>query len=80
MLESVVRRMKNACGLPIIAKPNAGLPTISEQGEAVYSLTPDAFAAAMLPLADAGASILGGCCGTTPEHIAALRAALDARA
>lgn len=80
MLGSVVRRMKNACGLPIIAKPNAGLPTISEQGEAVYSLTPDAFAAAMLPLADAGASILGGCCGTTPEHIAALRAALDGRA
>ena len=72
--------MKNACGLPIVAKPNAGLPAITDSGEAVYSLTPEAFAAAMLPLADAGASILGGCCGTTPEHIAALRAALAARA
>ncbi len=79
-LETVVRMMKNACGLPIVAKPNAGLPAITDSGEAVYSLTPEAFAAAMLPLADAGASILGGCCGTTPEHIAALRAALAARA
>ena len=75
-LESVVRMMKNACGLPIIAKPNAGLPTITDSGEAVYSLSPAAFAESMLKLRDAGAVLLGGCCGTTPEHIAALRDAL----
>ena len=75
----VVQTMKKACTLPIIAKPNAGLPTITDSGEAIYSLTPEAFAAAMLPLADAGAVLLGGCCGTTPEHIAALHAALAKR-
>ncbi|MCQ2420764.1 MAG: homocysteine S-methyltransferase family protein [Clostridia bacterium] len=71
-LESVVRGMKNACSLPIAAKPNAGLPQISETGEAIYAMGSEAFAEHMKKLADAGASLLGGCCGTTPEHIAAL--------
>lgn len=73
-LESVVRQLRGACALPVAAKPNAGLPRIDENGEAVYSLAPEAFARAMLRLRDAGASLLGGCCGTTEEHIRALRA------
>lgn len=73
-LESVVRMLHASCALPIAAKPNAGLPVIDEHGEAVYSLTPKAFAQAMQTLRDAGASLLGGCCGTTAEHIRALRA------
>ena len=72
-LESVVRAMRRACALPIAAKPNAGLPRISETGEAIYPMTPDDFASAMRALIDAGATLIGGCCGTTPEYIAALR-------
>ena len=72
-LESVVRTMKRACALPIVAKPNAGLPCISETGEAIYPMTPEDFAHAMQALTEAGATLIGGCCGTTPEYIAALR-------
>jgi 5-methyltetrahydrofolate--homocysteine methyltransferase len=68
-LASVVRMMKKACSLPIAAKPNAGLPKILDSGEAVYSMGPEDFAGHMLALRDAGASLLGGCCGTTPEQI-----------
>lgn len=76
-LESVVRMMKGACRLPIMAKPNAGLPVIDDvTGEAVYSMDAEAFALHMLHLKDAGALLLGGCCGTTPEYIAALKRAL----
>ena len=72
-LESVVRMMKNACALPIAAKPNAGLPVMTEHGEAVYPMDAQQFAEAMERLVQAGASLIGGCCGTTPEHIRALR-------
>ena len=71
-LECVIRTLKNTCSLPIIAKPNAGMPKILETGEAVYSMGADSFAKHMQTLVQAGASIIGGCCGTTPEHIAAL--------
>lgn len=77
-LASVIRAMQAAAGkLPIVAKPNAGLPIITETGAAVYDMGPEPFAHHMLALKDAGASLLGGCCGTTPAHIAALRAALS---
>lgn len=59
---------------PIILNPNAGLPEVID-GETVYSLGPDAFAEVMAGAARMGATILGGCCGTTPEHIQALREA-----
>ena len=72
-LESVIRTLKNTCSLPIIAKPNAGMPKILETGEAVYSMEADVFSRHMERLAAAGASIIGGCCGTTPEYIEALR-------
>ena len=72
-LESVIRTLKNTCTLPIIAKPNAGMPKISDSGEAVYSMEAGEFAQHMERLVEAGASLIGGCCGTTPEFIEAPR-------
>lgn len=71
---SVVRMMHRAAGdTPIAAKPNAGLPTITETGEAVYSMGPEDFVRHMQALKASGAALLGGCCGTTPEFIAAMQ-------
>ena len=58
--------------------PNAGLPQRIE-GQFVYAAGPDYFGRMVGDMLDAGAAIVGGCCGTTPEHIAAMRAAIDAR-
>lgn len=55
--------------VPIIVKPNAGLPFVDEQGRTCYRMDAEEFAEEMRLLVDAGASILGGCCGTTPEFI-----------
>lgn len=71
-LSSIVRKLRKHTNLPIMAKPNAGLPCLNEQNETVYSLSPESFAEEMLDLCEAGATLLGGCCGTTPEHIEAL--------
>jgi 5-methyltetrahydrofolate--homocysteine methyltransferase len=60
--------------LPVIVKPNAGLPRV-EAGRTVYDVGPDDFAAQMAEIARTGARVLGGCCGTTPAHLAALRRA-----
>lgn len=71
-LVSVVRNIKEAVSIPVIAKPNAGMPLIDEQGNAVYNMTPAEFAKHMKVLVENGASIIGGCCGTTPEYIKAV--------
>ena len=72
---TVVRMMKKAApDTPIAAKPNAGLPTITETGEAVYHMNPEDFARHMHALKADGANLLGGCCGTGPAYIEALRA------
>ena len=63
--------------VPIIAKPNAGLPSHYNGGNGY--LSPDEFSYRMESLMEAGATIIGGCCGTTPEHIAALRGMLQNR-
>ena len=76
LLDSVVRGVKAVSPVPILAKPNAGLPVMTDDGRAVYSMGPEAFAAHTKALVDAGASLLGGCCGTTPAHIQALKAIL----
>lgn len=68
-LESVVANMKEVAKVPVIAKPNAGLPMITETGEALYSMGAEDFARYMMRLIAAGAGIVGGCCGTTPEYI-----------
>lgn len=66
----VIRDMLKYSSLPVIAKPNAGLPR-NENGKTVFDVTPPDFSADMKLLAEVGAGLLGGCCGTTPEHISA---------
>ena len=70
MLEHV-KRLAAATTLPIVVKPNAGMPQIVD-GRTVFTVGPEAFAQDVAALIDAGASIVGGCCGTTPTHIAAV--------
>lgn len=65
-----VRRLVAATTLPIAVKPNAGLPKVID-GRTVFTVGPDEFAGDVAALIEAGASIVGGCCGTTPAHIAA---------
>lgn len=59
--------------VPIIAKPNAGLPFLDEQGQTCYSMDAEEFVEEMKVLTEAGATVLGGCCGTSPEFIKGLR-------
>lgn len=75
-LESVIRTIKSAVSIPVIAKPNAGLPTMDEAGHAHYSMVPSDFVRHMEILLTAGAGIVGGCCGTAPEYIRLLSALL----
>ncbi len=78
-LENVIRNMAAVAKVPVLAKPNAGMPVINEKGEAEYSMDARSFARHTVALADAGARVLGGCCGTTPEYIRAVRELLDRR-
>ncbi|MDO5346174.1 MAG: homocysteine S-methyltransferase family protein [Lachnospiraceae bacterium] len=78
-LENIISNMKRAAEVPVIAKPNAGLPYIDDHGNAVYSMGPEEFAKHMRTLVAAGASIVGGCCGTTPEYIRKMRLALEGK-
>ncbi|MBR5597459.1 MAG: homocysteine S-methyltransferase family protein [Lachnospiraceae bacterium] len=65
-------QLKTAVKIPLIAKPNAGMPTLDDEGNTVYGLGCEDFAKEVKMLWERGASILGGCCGTTPEHISAM--------
>lgn len=67
----LVQEMRENTSLPIIVMPNAGLPE-SVDGKTVYNVSPQEFAEDMLTIAKQGVSYLGGCCGTTPEHIRAM--------
>jgi methionine synthase I (cobalamin-dependent) len=73
----VCSRLASATDRPIWIKANAGRPELVG-GEAVYRTTPEQFASHLDEVVDAGASFIGGCCGTNPAFIAALRARLDA--
>lgn len=68
-LEAIVRNLKENLNVPVLAKPNAGIPQIDEKGQAHYSMDADAFAKHMKKLYECGATVIGGCCGTTPEYI-----------
>lgn len=72
-LVNLVKNMKSIAAIPLLVKPNAGMPAIDDSGEAVYPMNAEEFAEHMQVLLDAGADIIGGCCGTTPEFIAQLR-------
>lgn len=67
-MKPIVQRLTEVSSLPIIVTPNAGLPR-SENGQTVFDIDPDAFAQYMADIADMGVQVLGGCCGTTPDHI-----------
>lgn len=71
-METVVRTLAQELTVPVIAKPNAGLPLIDDFGNAVYSMEAAEFGKWMRKLHKAGAAILGGCCGTDPSYIKAI--------
>jgi len=72
-LIQVARAMLRVCEVPVLIEPNAGLPELVN-GATVFRLPPDPFASTVATLASEGVSCLGGCCGTTPDHIRALNA------
>ena len=71
-----IERYRAVTTLPTMAQPNAGLPRLVNM-QVVYDETPDEMVRGVIPLLEAGASIVGGCCGSTPDHIRAFRAAMD---
>ena len=79
LLLPFVKRLVAATNLPVVVKPNAGLPKVVD-GETVFLVGPEAFARDVADLVKAGATVVGGCCGTTPAHLAAVRRAVDALA
>jgi methionine synthase I (cobalamin-dependent) len=72
----IIAVMRAAGIEPLAVQPSAGLPRMTPDGPR-YELTPTSFAEEARPLCDLGVALLGGCCGTTPAHIAALKALLD---
>lgn len=70
-MKPLVKELLDSTELPVIAKPNAGLPK-TVNGETRYTMEPEEFAAVMREIADMGARLIGGCCGTTPEFIRCL--------
>ena len=75
-LAEAASRVREHTKLPLVTQPNAGKPRLV-RGEAVFDLGPEDFADGVLRCAVAGASVVGGCCGTSPDHIRAVRNALD---
>ena len=72
-MQEVISTMAQAVSIPVIAKPNAGLPMTDHEGNTYYDMDAETFGKEMVLLAQAGATVLGGCCGTTPEHIRQLK-------
>ncbi len=72
-LECIVRNLRERVNIPVIVKPNAGLPVINEKGEAIYPMEPEEFGIHMKKLITLGAGIVGGCCGTDERFIRELR-------
>ena len=77
MTAHLVSKLRRHTRLPLISKPNAGNPIINEVGLAEYKLEPEPFANIQLEAYHNGAALLGGCCGTTPGHIGALKRLLE---
>ncbi|MBQ6807331.1 MAG: homocysteine S-methyltransferase family protein [Lachnospiraceae bacterium] len=72
-LVSIIKDMADVTTVPIIAKPNAGLPALDANGNTFYDMKEEEFAQEMKAIVEAGASIVGGCCGTAPSYIKALK-------
>ena len=75
MTPYLVAKLRRSVKIPLICKPNAGIPTINDQGVAEYAQTPEEFSGIMRQCRENGATLLGGCCGTTPAFIAGLNKA-----
>ncbi len=71
-MAELIQSIADVVSIPVIAKPNAGLPSLNEKNETVYDMNEADFAEGMKLLVAAGASIIGGCCGTAPSYIKAL--------
>ena len=70
-MAELVARMRPFARIPLVAKPNAGLPVLRD-GRTIFEMSPEEFGGKASLLVEAGAGIVGGCCGTTPEHLAAM--------
>ncbi len=68
-MKSIIADMAPVTSIPVIAKPNAGLPKVDSEGNTEYDMDAETFCNQMQMLIESGASIIGGCCGTTPEYI-----------
>ena len=78
-MASVIKAMADNIDIPVIAKPNAGMPSLDSDGNTVYDMDEETFSKEALKLIESGASILGGCCGTSPSYIKALKNAVSGR-
>lgn len=76
-LAGLVQEMAPFARCPLMVQPNAGLPRVNEVGDTVFDVGPNEFCRAMEPIVQSGVVVIGGCCGTTPEHIARLRQLLQ---
>ena len=74
--KQAVERYRQATDLPVMAQPNAGLPRLVNM-KVIYDETPEEMVRGVAPLLEAGTSIIGGCCGSTPDHIRVFRKAMD---
>lgn len=77
MTPFLVRKLAKEIPFPLLCKPNAGMPVIDDSGVPRYDMATDSFAQILLDCRRSGAKLLGGCCGTTPEHIAAMTSIMD---
>ena len=74
---TAVERYMSVTRLPVMVQPNAGQPSLVNM-KVVYDETPDQMVKGLVPILEAGANIIGACCGSTPEHIRAFRKTMDA--
>jgi len=74
-MKALIEAMKPCATVPVVAKPNAGMPELID-GHTVFPMKPERYAARMKDLVRAGGNLVGGCCGTTPEHIRTLKGVL----
>ncbi len=74
---AIAKMLRAATALPIWMKPNAGVPSVGKDGKVAFPMSPAQFASFVPALVSAGANFIGGCCGTTPAHIEAVRSAVD---
>ncbi len=69
---SIIEEITDVAQIPVICKPNAGLPKLDDNGNTIYDLSPADFGKGMKRIIEAGARIVGGCCGSSPEYIASI--------